>query len=453
MSFFKKLGFILSFCLLAIIAASFIFVADQAPTKQVNASIADNVSGWAWNSNIGWVSFNCTNKACRNIGYQGNFCTTDADCGGAASSCMSDCSLGTNYGVTIDLATGNLSGYAYSSNSGWVSFQETPPETTFRASCQTPSACTGACSACYNSSNGKVFGWAKIINMGDNGWTKLSDDTDSDWVNKGVQINSSGAFTGWAWNANSDGTGIGWISFNCADANAGGCSGHDYHVQANIISQPQNVAVTQAVGSKCSGLKVQWDVPVTGAAGFKIFRDGTQIIADSGTCDEWPLTGGVCTNLGLTANTTYAYKVRACGDEVCAMYNDSASVSGKTNAVCEVTFGSAPATGICPNQINLSWLAAVGSPTSYHIYRCDITGQAAGFCDNEANYAQAGGNCWDTTSTSCTDEVLPLTSKSHQMYYKIAGYNNTVPEEGEWSDKIGPYVACPKKPIWEEVKP
>ncbi|MFA6551122.1 MAG: hypothetical protein WCV41_01165 [Patescibacteria group bacterium] len=464
MSFLKKFGLILSFCLLAVIAASFIFVADQTPTERASASADDNISGWAWNGSdtngdsipdngIGWISFNCENNknTCKNDRQYS--CLVNQDCvnHGVGGFCNNECD-DSNYGVAVNVTTGNLSGYAFSSNSGWISFQETPPETTFRTSCKTPSACTGTCSACFNSDNQKVFGWAKIINMGDSGWIKLSDDSNPNWADKGVKINSTGAFTGWAWNANSDGTGIGWISFNCADTGAGGCSGHDYHVQGNIISQPQNVAVTQSVGSKCSGLKVQWDVPVTGAAGFKIFRDGTQITAGSGTCKEWPLAGGVCTDLGLTANTTYAYKVRACGDETCAMYNDSASVSGKTNAVCEVSFGSTPAAGICPNKLNLTWLAAAGSPTSYHVYRCDITGKAANFCDDNANYAQAGGDCWNTTGITCTDEVL-VADKSHQMYYKIAGYNSTVPEEGDWSAKIGPYVACPKKPIWEEVKP
>jgi len=461
MSSLKKFGFILSFCLLAGIAASFIFIADPQPTKTAQAGSEHNISGWAWNDNTGWVSFNCTNKACRNAGYQGNFCASDSDCGGVAASCLSDCAVtGKNYGVNIDLSTGIFSGYAWSQNSGWISFQETPPETAFSDSCQTPSACTGACSACYNSDSQKVFGWAKIINMGDDGWIKLSDDSNTYWAGKGVQINSSGAFTGWAWNANSDGTGIGWISFNKKDCDTDGnnkvdvaCGGdnsttavYDYYVQASIVAQPQNVTVTQSIGSKCSGLRVQWGTPVTGADGFYVYRDGAKVSTylSSGT--------NVFNNTGLNYNQTYGYIVRACGDETCAMYNDSISVSGKTNAVCEVSFGSTPAVGICPNQINLSWLAATGSPTSYHVYRCDATGQVADYCDNNANYSQAVGNCWDTANITCTDEV-PVANKSHQMYYKVAGYNSAVPEEGDWSDKIGPYVACPKKPIWEEVKP
>jgi len=54
------------------------------------------VEGYAWSSNIGWVSFNCKNS---------DSCGTS------------------NYGVNLDRATGNLSGYAWNSNIGWISFQ------------------------------------------------------------------------------------------------------------------------------------------------------------------------------------------------------------------------------------------------------------------------------------------------------------------------------------------
>ncbi|OGF19041.1 hypothetical protein A3G56_01515 [Candidatus Falkowbacteria bacterium RIFCSPLOWO2_12_FULL_45_10] len=453
MFFLKKSNFILFFSLLAIVAtASLLFIINSSPTDTAQAGSEHNVGGWAWADATGWVSFNCTNKACRNVGWQGQFCSTDADCGGQAASCLNDCTItGKNYGVNLDLNTGIFSGYAYSANSGWVSFQETPPETTWRASCQNPGACTGACSACFNNSTGKVYGWANIINLGDNGWIKLSDDSNPLWADKGVKIASDGAFSGWAWHNNDAGSGTGWLSFNCADAGAGGCSGHDYHVQGNIIGQPQAVSVTQALDNKCSGLKVQWDVPVWGAAGFQIIRDGTQITTGAGTCKEWPLAGGVCTDLGLSPGATYQYVVRACNDASCALYSDSAPANGKTNAVCEVSFG-APASGICPNKINLTWNTPAGTVTSYHVYRCDATAQIAAYCDDNLNYAQAGGDCWDTTNTNCTDEV-PLADKSHRFYYKVAGYNSAVPEEGDWSDKTGPDVACPKSPIWEEVKP
>ena len=46
----------------------------------------------------------------------------------------------------------------------------------------------------------------------------------------------SGEFSGWAWNANDDGSGIGWISFNCA--NDGSCGTSNYKVVGNINHPP-----------------------------------------------------------------------------------------------------------------------------------------------------------------------------------------------------------------------
>lgn len=62
--------------------------------------------GWAWNDNLGWISFYCppgigaTNSgiACSNAAYTGG------------------------YGVTVDPVTGTFSGYAWGDNAGWISF-------------------------------------------------------------------------------------------------------------------------------------------------------------------------------------------------------------------------------------------------------------------------------------------------------------------------------------------
>src|SRR3989344_1623737 len=76
----------------------------------VLASPSDNLSGWAWidpetvlpadaeetNFDIGWISFNCTDR------------------GNCASS---------NYGVRV-ASDGSISGYAWSENLGWLSFRD-----------------------------------------------------------------------------------------------------------------------------------------------------------------------------------------------------------------------------------------------------------------------------------------------------------------------------------------
>jgi len=146
-----------------------------APTK-VEAGTSDNVSGYAWSENIGWISLNST----------------------------SDGST-TSYGVNISpmTGTGMFSGYAWSENIGWISF----------TSADLTGCPSGTCNAQVNWTTGKVNGWARALANGGgwDGWIKLSDETNSFWVGNGVKINTStGEFSGYAWGSDV----VGWIDFN-----------------------------------------------------------------------------------------------------------------------------------------------------------------------------------------------------------------------------------------------
>lgn len=93
-----------------------------------HASMSDNLSGWAWSSTIGWVSFNNTNNS------------------------GSSCNVGTPpicYGVNLNPTTGYLTGYAWSSNVGWISFN--------------PSDVTAACGAQAQLVGSAFQGWARAI--------------------------------------------------------------------------------------------------------------------------------------------------------------------------------------------------------------------------------------------------------------------------------------------------
>ncbi|MFA6307169.1 MAG: hypothetical protein WCV70_04315 [Patescibacteria group bacterium] len=162
--------------------------------KISSAGSSDNVSGWAWNSNIGWISFSCSNN---------NTCSDNG---------------GYDYGVNIDSDTGDFSGYAWSSNVGWVYFGPDDNLPVYGLIQASDAPGDPKIWAHYDSATGIVTGWAKILSMGNNGWVKLSD---SSWAS-GVSINSTtGDFSGWAWNANDDKSGIGWVSFNCDHRNDG----------------------------------------------------------------------------------------------------------------------------------------------------------------------------------------------------------------------------------------
>lgn len=74
--------------------------------KKVEAGSSQNVSGFAWSENIGWISFNCLSSA------------------HSFDECASS-----DYGVNINRNTGPdfglISGYAYSDNIGFITFNKT----------------------------------------------------------------------------------------------------------------------------------------------------------------------------------------------------------------------------------------------------------------------------------------------------------------------------------------
>ncbi len=156
------------------------------------AGTGDNMSGYAWSSNIGWVSMNCTND---------NSCAT------------------ANYGVNRN-DDGTLTGYAWSSNIGWIKFGGlsgfpagggTPANanvtnnikgwvrvcggmnnlaTTPERPNQSPSndSCTGS---------SRTDGW--------DGWISLSGTN----PNYGVSAADGSHFSGYAWGSDV----VGWIDF------------------------------------------------------------------------------------------------------------------------------------------------------------------------------------------------------------------------------------------------
>ncbi|MEO0077229.1 MAG: LamG domain-containing protein, partial [candidate division WOR-3 bacterium] len=91
----------------------------------------ENIRGWLWSENIGWVNFNCYN----NYDDDANFeCCCPGGAGGAY--CPSDAETcpytlaGGNYGVSYNTTNYKVSGYAWASENpgeglGWVCFGET----------------------------------------------------------------------------------------------------------------------------------------------------------------------------------------------------------------------------------------------------------------------------------------------------------------------------------------
>jgi len=148
--------------------------------KTAQAGASDNVSGWAWSSNIGWLSMNSLN------------CDTDNDgkSEGTPPACPPLDTPMANYGVNID-DIGNFSGYAWSGNVGWIQFNPSGPYPAL------PNY-----SVKMDTVTGVISGWSRALSAGGgwDGWIKID----------GVTVNpGSGNFSGYGWGSDV----IGWLSF------------------------------------------------------------------------------------------------------------------------------------------------------------------------------------------------------------------------------------------------
>jgi len=191
------------------------------------AGAGQNVSGYAWSSNIGWISFNCTN---------------DNSCGTS------------DYGVNIDNG-GNFSGYAWSPSVGLISFNVSSgcPE----AGCVTQpkfdkstGVVTGWARACEGTVNGDCTGASR--SDGWDGWIKLSGTTPDG--NAYGPLLTDQTFVGYSWGSDV----IGWLAWSG--------SGYGVISPANIVchssisaspdtvEQGQNVLLTWSVtgGPSCA---------------------------------------------------------------------------------------------------------------------------------------------------------------------------------------------------------
>jgi hypothetical protein len=212
-----------------LVCCVFCCLAGVSPAgAQATPTEGGNVTGWMWSRAAGWISLNCS-----------NFGT----CGTSL------------YGVNLEGADSGpvkLTGFAWSDILGWICFGETcggtnpenipnyaewrqplpPSNPADQVTCTDDSVCSpieicgdqGVCQP-----KGRLYGWAKVVSLGNNGWIALNCDNDVKKVcgtSNFFVVFDQGKFTlanpwpanppdpnnyHWAWSANDDGTGLGWI--------------------------------------------------------------------------------------------------------------------------------------------------------------------------------------------------------------------------------------------------
>lgn len=292
--------------------ALFLLVFAAASVVKIHAGTGDSGQGWLWgggagptdgtNTNVGWISVNNTNQ------------------GGA-----------TNYGLNIPSGNGDVTGYAWSENIGWISFN----------AADTTSCPQNPCGAVRVVGN-NIKGWARILGIKDalaagnsggwQGWVSLSG------PQYGVKINADNTLTGFGWSDE-----LGWIDFSRAKVKS--CT--------NPSCSTKSVCEGQTLGSSC---------------------DPTSFCSGDATA--------TCT---ITGNTSWSCS-NGCGTTV----QCSAFVNPKINGTCATTDSFCQAR--TPTDANL---CSSGTPnpgaSSINVDTYQTTWQCQGTCGGSTASCSAKG--------------------------------------------------------------
>jgi len=265
------------------------------------AGTQHNMTGWAWSSNVGWISFNCTNISL-----------------GACSSI--------DYGVTVDNA-GLITGFAWSPYVGWIQFGGLSGFPTG----------TGTYPGNAEKNGSTLRGWARALTYGDgwDGWISLNGSDNLNTNPYGVVASSSGAFIGFGWGS----TVLGWTSFDNAGADGVRLGGG-----ANLVVKSSGVSLSSdQIVPYNSNIELEYDLinmPVGQTCALtKTSPNGTPFTAISGIASSSSaFTGPLGTN-GV-ATTTYAYDLN------CTNGQDSSFSFKVAPEVAGFSLGSQSSVGI-----------------------------------------------------------------------------------------------------------
>ncbi len=208
------------------------------PGTFFDATILNNIRGWAWSGFLGWISFSCQNQGVCALSNYGVHMVRNSDLG----------FFGAGYDV------GALVGHAWSDSIGWISFNKGEANTDGTIPNDLFPARSYMAKVDIANSN-QIAGWARAMTATSstwNGWIKLagdggswtgsvctgggSDYSQSDRCNYGVKIGTGGNFEGYAWG----GEVVGWISFN--NLTGGGSNNYNVYIADNPIPRAENLS-------------------------------------------------------------------------------------------------------------------------------------------------------------------------------------------------------------------
>lgn len=411
------------------ISSGIVYFQHKDDVGIVLAGTGENIKGFAWSENFGWISFNSMDCDIDGDGiFEGN-----GETGGSAPTGCPISGIASDYGVKIDPATGIFSGYAWSEYADWINFGA--------------NTCQASAADYVKLVAGQVTGFAQVVVLGTEGCIKMSD---SSWSN-GVSINGSGDFSGWAWNGNGDQSagGAGWISFNSKDCDINGngvfqgagegaptdCpangTAYAYKVYADLTPKAPIIGVINEIQDSCRQVQINWTDNSNNEAGFEVEASTSPMTVGGGTqiCN----TGEDIINcmVNLLPSTTYYFRVRAVNSFGVSSWSPDNAGKSQSTGFCPATLTKVPSYNCTGVQLN--WSQSGGGVDHYEVWRDK---DSAGFVSLQ-----------DPISSSATSTVDNDIIKGSKYQYKVVAQPGN--ETSIITDIITP---CPIMQKWIETK-
>ncbi len=218
---------------LSMLFLSACFLAGVFWPGQASASTEHNVRGRAYTELYGLISFNCLDDD-----FAGTFPFVFPFVFHVGPCELSD------HGVNIDFDN-NFSGEAWNPILGYIEFEgtATPDNYAFNTHCQNQCDASNNCTACYNDSDQRVYGWGRVVSSGI--WIELNSLLAPQTSISNYLSPSPGYFSGYASSS------IGAISFDCHDDDS--CGTNDYQVYMWKVEVKSISAPNWSYSEACSG--------------------------------------------------------------------------------------------------------------------------------------------------------------------------------------------------------
>lgn len=413
-------------------------------THTVRSSALQNMSGYAWGGD--WTDQN--NNGIQDLNPNNVPYEPTGGAGWISFNCTSGGNCGSNdYGVNIE-ANGDLVGYAWSSNYGWLKFgglsgfPTGPGVSTGNARLNGNQLegwarfCAGASDQNIDSPNYCIGTVPNPLNGGWDGWVSLKG------PGYGVTLEpSTGILSGFAWGGNDNGKNIvGWVNFNT-----------DF---GEVIYEP----VTEPTVS----LVVESDSIPTGGT-VELSWSGANLIESDVGCqasggapgDGWPgqhvSPEGTFTTNPINTNGTYTYSISCYGNN--DSWSELSSVTVTVGVILDFYAEPSPVYSNNGFETVLHWTV---SPSDGDLHNCQATSTTSG--EDEWN----GADIDDPTPSasfgpvyvpqSPTNFTITCQNAIEQNVVKsVLVYRSDLPEnvEFDWDTVTCNSGLCTTTLIWE----